>query len=235
MVRSASVSDSSVEAGDRFTFSATVYNQGNGAADSTTLRYYRSTDSTVNTNDTEVDTDPVRSLDPAEDGDESERLTAPSSAGTYYYGACVDSVDGESNTRNNCSTSVMVTVTSGEEEAPDMVADPPSFNDYNPERGTSIMLTFSARNQGDATAPATTLRVYYSIYSDFRHEIEVENFAIPSLRASRSFRNTLLNYNAPNWVSTFYYRACVDAVSGESDTHNNCSEASVLTTRERSP
>ena len=235
VVRSASVSDSSVEAGDRFTFSATVYNQGNGAADSTTLRYYRSTDSTVNTNDTEVDTDPVRSLDPAEDGDESERLTAPSSAGTYYYGACVDSVDGESNTRNNCSTSVMVTVTSGEEEAPDMVADPPSFNDYNPEQGTSIMLTFSARNQGDATAPATTLRVYYSIYSDFRHEIEVENFAIPSLRASRSFRNTLLNYNAPNWVSTFYYRACVDAVSGESDTQNNCSEASVLTTRERSP
>ena len=184
VVRSASVSDSSVEAGDRFTFSATVYNQGNGAADSTTLRYYRSTDSTVNTNDTEVDTDPVRSLDPAEDGDESERLTAPSSAGTYYYGACVDSVDGESNTRNNCSTSVMVTVTSGEEDAPDMVADPPSFNDYNPEQGTSIMLTFSARNQGDATAPATTLRVYYSIYSDFRHEIEVENFAIPSLRAS---------------------------------------------------
>ena len=235
VVRSASVSDSSVEAGDRFTFSATVYNQGNGAADSTTLRYYRSTDSTVNTNDTEVDTDPVRSLDPAEDGDESERLTAPSSAGTYYYGACVDSVDGESNTRNNCSTSVMVTVTSGEEDAPDMVADPPSFNDYNPERGTSIMLTFSARNQGDATAPATTLRVYYSIYSDFRHEIEVENFAIPSLRASRSFRNTLLNYNAPNWVSTFYYRACVDAVSGESDTQNNCSEAAVLTTRERSP
>ena len=235
VVRSASVSDSSVEAGDRFTFSATVYNQGNGAADSTTLRYYRSTDSTANTNDTEVDTDPVRSLDPAEDGDESERLTAPSSAGTYYYGACVDSVDGESNTRNNCSTSVMVTVTSGEEDAPDMVADPPSFNDYNPEQGTSIMLTFSARNQGDATAPATTLRVYYSIYSDFRHEIEVENFAIPSLRASRSFRNTLLNYNAPNWVSTFYYRACVDAVSGESDTQNNCSEASVLTTRERSP
>ena len=235
VVRSASVSDSSVEAGDRFTFSATVYNQGDGAADSTTLRYYRSTDSTVNTNDTEVDTDPVRSLDPAEDGDESERLTAPSSAGTYYYGACVDSVDGESNTRNNCSTSVMVTVTSGEEDAPDMVADPPSFNDYNPEQGTSIMLTFSARNQGDATAPATTLRVYYSIYSDFRHEIEVENFAIPSLRASRSFRNTLLNYNAPNWVSTFYYRACVDAVSGESDTQNNCSEASVLTTRERSP
>ena len=144
-------------------------------------------------------------------------------------------MDGESNTRNNCSTSVMVTVTSGEEDAPDMVADPPSFNDYNPEQGTSIMLTFSARNQGDATAPATTLRVYYSIYSDLRHEIEVENFAIPSLRASRSFRNTLLNYNAPNWVSTFYYRVCVDAVSGESDTQNNCSEASVLTTRERSP
>ena len=177
-----------MEAGDRFTFSATVFNQGDGEAGSTTLRYYRSSDSTVNTNDTEVDTndtevdtDRVSSLDAGADGDESERLTAPSSAGTYYYGACVDSVDGESNTRNNCSTRVMVTVTSGEEDAPDMVADPPSFNDYNPEQGTSIMLTFGARNQGDATAPAATLRVYYSIYADFRHEIEVENFGIPSL------------------------------------------------------
>ena len=37
-------------------------------------------------------------------------LTAPSAAGTYYYGACVDAVAGESDTANNCSTSVQLDV-----------------------------------------------------------------------------------------------------------------------------
>ena len=37
-------------------------------------------------------------------------LTAPSTAGTYYYGACVDAVTDESDTTNNCSSSVQVTV-----------------------------------------------------------------------------------------------------------------------------
>ena len=36
-------------------------------------------------------------------------LTAPA-AGTYYYGACVDAVAGESDTANNCSASVQVDV-----------------------------------------------------------------------------------------------------------------------------
>ena len=37
-------------------------------------------------------------------------MTAPSTVGTYYYGACVGSVTGESDTTNNCSSSVTVTV-----------------------------------------------------------------------------------------------------------------------------
>ena len=48
-----------------------------------------------------------------------ERLTAPSTAGTYYYGACVDAVTDESDTTNNCSSSVQVTVTAPDK--PDLV------------------------------------------------------------------------------------------------------------------
>ena len=36
-------------------------------------------------------------------------LTSPSSAGTHYYGACVEPVSGESDTGNNCSSAVAVT------------------------------------------------------------------------------------------------------------------------------
>ena len=37
-------------------------------------------------------------------------LSAPSDTGTYYYGVCVDSVSGESDTGNNCSAGRRVTV-----------------------------------------------------------------------------------------------------------------------------
>ena len=89
---------------------ATVRNQGNASSASTTLRYYRSTDATVSTNDTEVGTDGVSTLSAGGTSAESISLNAPSSAGTYYYGACVDNVSGESNTGNNCSSGVSITV-----------------------------------------------------------------------------------------------------------------------------
>ena len=112
VVQTPSVSDSSLNAGESFMLSATVRNQGNGRSASTTLRYYHSLDATISTGDTEVGTDAVGSLTAAASSDQSISLTAPSSAGTYYYGACVDPVSGEYATRNNCSRAVTVTVAS---------------------------------------------------------------------------------------------------------------------------
>ena len=101
VVQTPSVSDSSPNAGESFMLSATVRNQGNGRSASTTLRYYHSLDATISTGDTEVGTDAVGSLTAAASSDQSISLTAPSTAGTYYYGACVDPVSGESATGNN--------------------------------------------------------------------------------------------------------------------------------------
>ena len=112
VVQTLSVSDSSPNTGETFTLSATVRNQGNGRSASTTLRYYRSLDATISTGDTEVGADTVSDLSASGASDESISLTAPSTAETYYYGACVDPVSGESDTRNNCSRAVTVTVAS---------------------------------------------------------------------------------------------------------------------------
>ena len=49
-------------------------------------------------------------LNASSSGDESISLTAPDTPGTYYYGACVDSLSDESDTANNCSIAVVVTV-----------------------------------------------------------------------------------------------------------------------------
>ena len=111
VVGSPTVDDSSPAVGATFTLSATVRNDGEGASpDTTLLRYYRSTDATITTADTAEGTDAVDALAASEISSESVGLTAPSTAGTYYYGACVDAVAGESDTTNNCSVSVAANV-----------------------------------------------------------------------------------------------------------------------------
>ena len=111
VIQSLRSNKSALAPGERFTLSATVRNRGKGRALSTTLRYYRSPDATISSRDTQVGTDGVGALGVNRAGDESISLTAPTSPGTYYYGVCVDSVTDESDTANNCSTAVSVTVT----------------------------------------------------------------------------------------------------------------------------
>ena len=111
VVQSRLVSSGRVAAGGPFALSATVRNLGSAASAATTLRYYRSTDATITTSDTQDGTDTVRGLAASAGSAMSYSFNAPTDSGTYYYGACVDAVAGEANTGNNCSASVTVTVT----------------------------------------------------------------------------------------------------------------------------
>lgn len=88
-----------------------VRNQGNVSSVRTTLRYYHSVDSTITTGDTEVGNEEVEALEPyTRIWKVIIGLDMPTTPGTYYYGACVDAVPGESNTANNCSTATEVVV-----------------------------------------------------------------------------------------------------------------------------
>ena len=221
------VSESAPAAGARFTLNATVRNQGKGPSAFTTLRYYQSTDSTITTGDTEVGTDSVSSLDAAESGDESISLTAPSTPGTYYYGACVDAVSGETDTTNNCS--VAVTVTVGAAPAPDLVVDTPTVSESAPAAGARFTLDATVRNQGNGPSAFTTLRYYQSTDSTITNgDTEVGTDSVSSLDASESGDESI-SLTAPSSAGTFYYGACVDSVSDESDTTNNCSPAVTVT------
>ena len=109
-VASPAVSESRPAAGIRLTLSATVHNNGDGASPPTTLRYYRSSDASITASDTEVATNAVAGLAANASAIQSVEVTAPSTPGTYYYGACADAVAEELNTNNNCSTFVQVAV-----------------------------------------------------------------------------------------------------------------------------
>ena len=109
VVESARVSPSTPNVGETFEFRATVRNRGDASSAATTLRYYRSTDSTITSSDTLAGTDSVEGL-PASGTSSEISLYRYSNPGTYYFGACVDSVAGESDTDNNCSSAVRVEV-----------------------------------------------------------------------------------------------------------------------------
>ena len=229
VVESPSVSDSSPIAGASFTLSATVRNQGDGSSAATTLRYYRSADATITSTDTEVGTDAVSALSASGTSDESIDLTAPSSPGTYYYGACVDDVTGESDTSNNCSSAVTIAV--GVPPAPDLVVGSPSVSNSSPVTGASFTLSATGRNQGSGPSAATTLRYYRSTDATISGtDTQVGTDAVSALAASGTFDRSI-GLTAPASVGTYYYGACVDDVTGESDTSNNCSSAVTVTIR----
>ena len=83
---------------------------GDADASTTTLRYYRSADASITAGDAEVGTDAVAALAAGATSAESLTVNAPTAPGTYYYGACADAVAEETNTSNNCSAAVAVTV-----------------------------------------------------------------------------------------------------------------------------
>ena len=221
------VDNSSPTAGARFRLSATVRNQGNGRSASTTLRYYRSADATITTGDTEVATDHVFRLDPAEGGAESVRLTAPDSPGTYYYGACVEAVSGETDPANNCSAAVTVIV--GAAPAPDLVVDPPTVDNSSPAVGARFNLSTTVQNQGTGRSASTTLRYYRSADATITTgdtEVATDRvFRLDPAEGGAEF----VRLTAPGSAGTYYYGACVEAVSGETDPANNCSAAVTVT------
>ena len=224
VVESPTVSESSPGPGASFILSATVRNQGGGAAPSTTLRYYQSTDATITTGDSEVETSYVSSLDPSETSDERAYLEAPSSEGTYYYGACVESVTGESDTNNNCSSAVTVTVSGS-----DLIVESPTVSESNPKVGASFRLYATVRNQGGSRSASTTLRYYLSTDGTINtNDQEIETDYVSRLTPSETSEESAY-LNAPSNEGTYYYGACVEAVTGESDTGNNCSSAVTVT------
>ncbi len=223
------VSDGRPTAGASFTLNATVRNRGDGSSDPTTLRFYRSTDSNVTADDTDAGTVEVVGLDASGSSYESISLIAPSTPSTYYYGACVDSVSGESDTANNCSDAVAVTVLP---LPSDLAVDTPSSSLSTPMTGQSLTLNVTVRNRGDGSSGPTTLRYFRSTDSTITSgDTEVGTDHVAGLDAPGSSAESILTY-APSTPGTYYYGVCVDSVSRESDTTNNCSAVVAATVSE---
>ncbi len=227
-VESPAVSNNAPVIGENFDLSTTVTNQGDGESGPTTLRYYRSTDPTITTEDVPVGTMPVAPLTEVGSRSDTVPLTAPPDPGTYYYGACVEAVTGESKTNNNCSPAVEVMVlrTARQQSGqPNLQVGTPTVDDASPDTSAPFTLSATVSNTGDGEAPATTLRYYRSTDATITtSDTAVGTDAVGGLVASGS-RGLSISLVAPSSAGTYYYGACVEAVTDESDTTDNCSSA----------
>ena len=228
VVKSPGVSNASPAAGASLMFRATVRNAGDRSAAATTLRVFRSDDATVTTSDEQVGASAIAALAAAASRVASVELTASSSPGTYYYGACVDAVAGESDTANGCSAAVEVTVPAAQDETPpapvpDLVVESPAVSAATPVAGEIFTFRAMVRNAGYGDAAATMLSVSRSDDATITPADEqVGADTVPELAASAT-SGASVELTAPSSSGTYYYGACVQAVAEESDTANNCS------------
>ena len=110
-----------VPPGMSFTMYYTVENIGNKPAPQTTLNFKMGRDPNPGSNPVgsvpslpTIGRASVESLDPSESSSrKSHSVTAPSTPGTYIFGACVDSVSGEQPFPNNCDGSQFTVGSSG--------------------------------------------------------------------------------------------------------------------------
>ena len=217
--------------GRSFTFRSWVRNHGDAESAGTTLRFYRSVKRGIEPTDTLVGSVAVGPL--AASGATSVQfalllsLTMPTRDGTYYYGACVDPVAGESDTTNNCTLSLTMTV---DGPPSDLVAGTASVTPIR-EDGTFWLFrqptvapgvylhvaihgqrrpAATVRNQGDGGSPAATVRYKLSTDSTITtSDTTVGTDEAPTLFPLAGYGATI-NLTAPSTPGTYYYGVCVD-------------------------
>ena len=239
IVASISSNKSILDPGEAFNLDVTVRNQGIGEPeDDPTLGYYRSSNPTISDSDTKVGSDALyrRDLDTHETDRASISLTAPNEPGVYYYGACVDDVEHESNTRNNCSGAVAITVREpAPAQTPDLVPSVPTVSAKALAPGESFTLETIIENRGTGGSPNTTLRWYQSPDPNISsNDREVGSARVSSLDAAETAPHQL-DLNAPAAAGTYYYGVGVESVADENNTANNYSTGSAVTVENRAP
>ncbi|MEZ4888636.1 MAG: CARDB domain-containing protein [Chitinophagales bacterium] len=146
-VQSPSASPTSIAKGSTLTASCTIKNNGTGATgQTTTLTYYLSSNSTYSSDDVELGTDDVSSLNAGATSSKSKTLTIPSSAttGTKYIIFRADATNAvtESNESNNIGYK-QITITN-----PTITVSP-----------TSLSFTSSASNKTSTVSGVSTYSV----------------------------------------------------------------------------
>ncbi|MGI9345665.1 MAG: beta strand repeat-containing protein [Gammaproteobacteria bacterium] len=224
----ASVDSANVTGSTPFTLTAVVSNAGSasGPTPTRTLSYYQSSDATIDSSDTELDTAAVASLAAGASSNQSIDVTIASASGTYYYGACMPADSGDVDASNNCSSGVEVTVTSGWDFQVSL-----SVSSASVEVEEAFTVTAVVSNGGFANQPSpeSTLSYYQSSDATISSaDTELDTDAVASLAVDASDTQSF-NATAPSVAGTYYYGACIPNTGNELETSDNCSAGVAVT------
>ena len=207
------VTDFSPTVGQTITISTSIRNQGVSPSPETTLRYYRSTDSTIASTDTEIGSDFIAALASGQTVTQSITTSFPE-AGTLWVGACFF---------NSCTDGLPITVepdiepdltitgfavASASEKTDSLVAEEP------------LSLEATVVNKGFLASSATEMRYYRSTDQTISAtDTLLAAGPIPGLENGETTTVTA-TIDTPD---TYWLGACVVAPSGEIVRSNNCS------------
>jgi hypothetical protein len=106
-VTSVNIVDNRLSGSRPFTTETVVENIGLGSSIvGSTLRFYASTDSSINSNDIELGTSAFSTINESRSRLVSKSLQTSLVNQGYYFGVCIDPVPTESSTSNNCSEGI---------------------------------------------------------------------------------------------------------------------------------
>ena len=189
-----------------------VRNNGTAAAPASTLRLYESRDATITRADSEFGTPlPTPTLDAGASRQAEWQLTVGSTAGTFYFGACIDPVADESETGNNCSQGLRITV-----QAPTPPAGRPDLVVRDGDLYTTGRWRIDISNVGTARSPNTSAGPVRD-----RGTYVLGTTSVPAMAAGTA--RSVWGSFTPSAVRRGDIVAfCVVRVAGETNTRNNC-------------
>ena len=152
LVLAITIDSARIAFGANIALTASIQNNGEATLDSVTLNIYKSSDAAISTSDTSLENISIASIAAGEKLDFTRNIRGHS-AGTLYYGACLD-ISGY--TITNCTRGVGVEVilpdlTIARFLAPLLITS-----------SADIRLTARVQNIGDATSAPASLRFYRS-------------------------------------------------------------------------
>jgi subtilase family serine protease len=212
--------------GGTMTVTDTALNQGTASANSSTTRYYLSTDgaalSQLLTGSRGV---PALAAGASSVGTVTVTIPTNASTGTYFLLACADDtkVVFESSETNNCrasSTTVVVGV-------PDLIENGVS-GPATAAVGGTMTVSDTALNQGTGPTRASSTRYYLSTNGVALTQLLTGSRAVPVLAAGASSAGTVtVTIPATALTGTYFLLACADDVKAvfESNETNNCAAA----------
>ncbi len=227
-----SVTDTSLTQSQEYTITVTAKNIGTVPAPATSIRFYLSTDATIKTTDTRLSSDTyygVSALGPGMINTiTTDYLYAPWETGTYYVGACVNTVGGEVDFDNNCSSGVLIEVS---QAMPDLIVSGigVSIEPFPLTTGQFFNIHAMVANIGTQLSDReTTLRYYLSSNAVIStHDTELATDSLGTLDAGGNILK-IASVQAPFRPLTYWVGACVDAVDNESNKNNQCSNAYLI-------